>query len=287
MPYKPQNHVRIVTAASLFDGHDASINIMRRLLQDFGAEVIHLGHNRSVMEVVTTALQEGAQGICISSYQGGHMEYFKYMKDLLRQAGADYVKIYGGGGGVIVHQEKQELEAYGIDQIFHPDDGRRLGLEGMIEQIVRAADFDICTEGAKVKTAKQPTLFKANPIPHRAMGLALSALENQQDIGAFKEFLSAFKRQRTKSPQVVGITGTGGAGKSSLIDELLHRFLNVFPGIKIGVVCVDPSKQKTGGGLLGDRIRMNALSRDGVYMRSMASRGSGREIADALPKTLD
>lgn len=281
MSYKPQNPIRIVTAASLFDGHDASINIMRRILQDMGAEVIHLGHNRSVYEVVTAALQEGAQGVAISSYQGGHMEYFKYMKDLLREAGAPYVKIYGGGGGVIVHDEKKELEAYGIDQIFHPDDGRRLGLEGMIKMIIRGCDFDINEAAAAVKLEK---VTNAQLLRHRNLGLAISALENGK-----KPMDLDFKRHTDFKPLVLGVTGTGGAGKSSLVDELIHRFLHVYPGVKIGVVCVDPSKQKTGGGLLGDRIRMNSLSRDAenpVYMRSMASRGSGREISNALPEVL-
>lgn len=287
MSYKAKHPIRVVTAASLFDGHDASINIMRRILQDMGAEVIHLGHNRSVQDVVTTALQEGAQAIAVSSYQGGHMEYFKFMKDLLVEAGAPYVKIFGGGGGVIVYEEKSELEKYGIDQIFHPDDGRKMGLEGMIESIVRAADFSVAEEAAKVKKSNIPELFKSNPIPHRELGLALTALEEEKDLESFKESLSAFSRQKSKQPLVLGMTGTGGAGKSSLIDELLHRFLNVYPGIKIGVVCVDPSKQKTGGGLLGDRIRMNALSRNGVFMRSMASRGSGKEISKHLPQALD
>ncbi len=282
MPYKPSRPVRIITAASLFDGHDASINIMRRILQDMGAEVIHLGHNRSVSEVVTAALQEGAQGIAVSSYQGGHMEYFKYMKDLLREAGAPYVKIYGGGGGVIVYDEKRDLEQYGIDQIFHPDDGRRLGLEGMIETIVRGCDYDLIAAAKKTAEAKRHEL-----IPHRNLGLFVSAIEENAKTNDWRERLSGFRRPADKSaPLVLGVTGTGGAGKSSLVDELIQRFLNVYPGIKIGVVCVDPSKQKTGGGLLGDRIRMNSISRDGVFMRSMATRGSGREISGGLPQVL-
>ncbi len=284
MAYKPKHPIRIVTAASLFDGHDASINIMRRILQDMGAEVIHLGHNRSVQDVVTAILQEGAQGVAISSYQGGHMEYFKFMKDLLVEAGAPYVKIFGGGGGVIVHDEKKELEAYGIDQIFHPDDGRKLGLEGMIEMIIKACDFPLYQEASKSPKLETPNYFQGNPIPHRNLGAFINAIEEGHDAEIFD--LKSFKRKADKEPLVLGITGTGGAGKSSLVDELLHRFKNVYPDIKIGVVCVDPSKQKTGGGLLGDRIRMNALSRPGLFMRSMASRGSGREIAEALPKTL-
>lgn len=284
MSYKATHPIRVVTAASLFDGHDATINIIRRILQDFGVEVIHLGHNRSVMDVVTTALQEGAQGICISSYQGGHMEYFKYMKDLLDEAGAGYVKIFGGGGGVIIHEEKKELEEYGIAQIFHPDDGRRLGLEGMIEQIVKGCDFDLVEKALEISAKKK---ISESPIPERNLGLALSCIELKKDKEEIPGELREFVRNRKNPPMVLGVTGTGGAGKSSLVDELLQRFLNHYPGIKIGVICVDPSKRKTGGGLLGDRIRMNSLSRPGVFMRSVASRGSGNEISEALPEMLD
>ncbi len=276
--YQLKNPVKVVTAASLFDGHDASINIMRRILQDMGAEVIHLGHNRSVKEVVKTALQEGAQGIAISSYQGGHMEYFKYMKDLLDEAGAGYVKIFGGGGGVIIYEEKAELEAYGISQIFHPDDGRKLGLEGMIEMIIRACDYNI----SDVSKDYQPSVtswLNQEVIDHRKIGLNLSTIENNQKL--LFESPSA-----NKKPLVLGLTGTGGAGKSSLVDELVQRFLNHFPKIKIGIVCVDPSKRKTGGSLLGDRIRMNSLARDRVFMRSLASRGAGSEISSSLSPVL-
>ena len=281
--YRPKNAVRVVTAASLFDGHDASINLMRRLLQDMGAEVIHLGHNRSVLDVVTAVLQEGAQAVCVSSYQGGHLEYFKYMKDLLREAGADYVKIWGGGGGVIVHDEKRELEAYGIAQIFHPDDGRRLGLDGMIQMVLEGSDFNVRDQKGGAGNLKlRPDL------PHRALGVALTSLE--QNAAIPDDVLSALKpfaRTTATAPLVLGVTGTGGAGKSSLVDELIQRLLNAYPDIKIGVVCVDPSKRKTGGALLGDRIRMNSLSRPGVFMRSLASRGSGSEIAESLPRALD
>jgi isobutyryl-CoA mutase len=289
----PQNPIRIVTAASLFDGHDASINIMRRILQDMGAEVIHLGHNQSVQDVAKAVLQEGAQGVCISSYQGGHMEYFKYLKDLLVENGAGYVKIFGGGGGVIVHEEKKELEAYGIDQIFHPDDGRKLGLEGMINLIIETCDFDLLK--AREKSLHNPSEknkktssfnpFAEDSIPSFNLGVALTAVENGQSNISLESFgLEKFKAQNT--PTVLGITGTGGAGKSSLIDELTQRFLNFYPDKKIGIVCVDPSKRKTGGGLLGDRIRMNSLSRSRVFMRSLASRGSGKEIAQSLPEVL-
>ncbi|MBK9037959.1 MAG: methylmalonyl-CoA mutase family protein [Bdellovibrionales bacterium] len=288
--------VRFITAASLFDGHDASINIIRRILQDQGAEVIHLGHNRSVRDVVVAALQEGAQGIAISSYQGGHMEYFKYMKDLLKEAGAPYVKIYGGGGGVIVHEEKAELEKYGIAQIFHPDDGRRLGLEGMARTMMEGANFSLSSVAdlslvTQSEYSDYNEIEKHDPIPHWELGLALSALEESLS-GAPKGLvdltsLERFKRKSGGTPPVLGITGTGGAGKSSLIDELAQRFLNCHPGIKIGIICVDPTKQKTGGALLGDRIRMNSLSRPGTFMRSVASRGSGNEIARSLPVFLD
>ncbi len=278
-----KNPVRIVTAASLFDGHDASINMIRRLLQDAGAEVIHLGHNRSVLDVVTAALQEGAQGICLSSYQGGHMEYFKYMKDLLVESGADYVKTFGGGGGVIVHDEKKELEDYGIDFIFHPDDGRKMGLEGMIQLIMEKCDFSI-QEVASKKTSDP--LSGREEMPHRLLGLALDAIDNDCDIPSeVSQGLESFKGK--KIPKVLGVTGTGGAGKSSLVDELIQRFLNSYEDLHVAIVCVDPSKRKTGGSLLGDRIRMNSLSRKGAFMRSVASKGSGNEIAGSLPKILN
>ncbi len=289
MTYKPKNPVRIVTAASLFDGHDAAINIMRRILQDAGAEVIHLGHNRSVSDVVLAALQENAQGICISSYQGGHMEYFKYARDLLDSVGATYVQIYGGGGGVIVHEEKAELEKYGIAQIFHPDDGRRLGLEGMIQQVIKGCDFDVASKKRGVKPENSASLltglsWSKDGIPHRELGLALSRIETEEKVSP--DSLGPFVRKAGKAPVVLGVTGTGGAGKSSLVDELITRCLNFYPELRIGVICVDPSKRKTGGALLGDRIRMNSLSRSGVFMRSVASRGSGTEIAKALPDML-
>ncbi len=292
MVYKLQNPIRIVTAASLFDGHDASINMIRRLLQEAGAEVIHLGHNRSVLDVVKAALQEGAQGICMSSYQGGHMEYFKYMRDLLNEAGASYVQIYGGGGGVIIHDEKAELEAYGIAQIFHPDDGRRLGLEGMIRVIMEGCDFSLEEAYQKSiqlnKNNRDKNVKPIDPIdviPHRDIGLCLSAIESHRLDQGLQELVASFKL-KNKKPLVLGITGTGGAGKSSLIDELVLRFLEAYPEVKLGVLCVDPSKRKTGGSLLGDRIRMNSLGRPRVFMRSLASRGSGKEIAEALPEML-
>ncbi|MBN8537129.1 MAG: cobalamin-dependent protein [Deltaproteobacteria bacterium] len=302
----PKNPIRIVTAASLFDGHDATINIIRRLLQDHGAEVIHLGHNRSVLDVAKAILQEGAQGVCVSSYQGGHMEYFKYLKDILAECGLSYVKIFGGGGGVIVWEEKKELEAYGINQIFHPEDGRKMGLEGMIQMIMEACDFDPRSQVLmKMESTLQKTNYFASslgkdPIPMLALGRAINSIElnsgNSEpngNSGKTETFdlekleLSSFANKKKKAPFVVGITGTGGAGKSSLIDELALRFLNQFPQMKIAIACVDPSKRKTGGALLGDRIRMNSLSRSHIFMRSLATRGSGQEISLPLKNILN
>lgn len=281
MNHTPKNHIRIITAASLFDGHDASINIMRRILQDAGCEVIHLGHNRSVQDIVRAALQESAQGICISSYQGGHMEFFKYMRDLLDQAGADYVKIYGGGGGTIVHDEKRELEAYGISQIFHPEDGRKLGLEGMIQMIVKGCDFDILEAKSKKKSSHSKDKLIEQLIYEKDLGLAITAVDEGKEIS---KQLPTLKKGL---PVVLGVTGTGGAGKSSLVDEIVQRFIYCFKDIRIGIFCVDPTKRKTGGALLGDRIRMNAIESERTYMKSIASRGSGREISNSLPKILD
>ena len=298
-PSTAKTPVRIVTAASLFDGHDASINLMRRLLQEAGAEVIHLGHNRSVQDVVTAVLQEGAQAVAVSSYQGGHMEYFKYMRDILNGVGADSVKIWGGGGGVIIHEEKKELEDYGIAQIFHPDDGRRMGLEGMIEMIVKESTFDLlaATTPSSSDLERAPSRnganFKSDESSAKRLrrdhifGLALTNLEQSGSVAPeILERLKVYRGKKT-SPPVIGITGTGGAGKSSLVDELVQRLLNAYPGIQIGIVCVDPSKRKTGGALLGDRIRMNSLSRSGTFMRSVASRGAASEVSESLPKILD
>jgi methylmalonyl-CoA mutase len=276
MPSRP---IRIVTAASLFDGHDASINIIRRVLQDAGAEVIHLGHNRSVMEIVVAALQEGAQGICVSSYQGGHMEFFKYMKDLLNGFGAPYIKVYGGGGGVIIHEEQQELLEYGV-KTYHPDDGRRLGLEGMIKEIIAECDFDLLEAAASVKDNKYFS-WSDPQIADRLNGLALTAVEDKKEVPD-----RCLQKEAGGGPIVIGVTGTGGAGKSSLVDELIQRFLNVYKDCKIAVLSVDPTKRKTGGALLGDRIRMNSLQRPGVFMRSIATRGSGKEVSESLPALL-
>ncbi|MDN7244778.1 fused isobutyryl-CoA mutase/GTPase IcmF [Planococcus shenhongbingii] len=277
--YKPKNHVRFVTASSLFDGHDASINIMRRILQAAGAEVIHLGHNRSVEEVVNAAIQEDVQGICISSYQGGHMEYFKYMHDLLEERGAGHIRIYGGGGGVILPREIQELEEYGIASIFSPEDGRKLGLEGMIQEIVKECDFSTVKEDLSFEgvSADQPV----------ALANLITAAEEAHTREIDTDDLLQAVRAQTKNTPVLGITGTGGAGKSSLTDELIRRFLSELPDKKIAILSIDPTKQKTGGALLGDRIRMNAIFNKRVFMRSLATRGSRTEISGALGDVLD
>jgi len=265
-PYRPRHAVRIVTAAALFDGHDASINIMRRILQASGAEVIHLGHNRGVDEVVRAAVQEDAQGVAITSYQGGHMEYFTYMRERLDALGAGHVRIYGGGGGVIVPREIEELHAAGIDRIFSPEDGRRLGLQGMIDEVMRGCDFDPLARG--VGEGASPDLLLAREVTRIERG------EAEAPAG-----------EGRKAP-VVGLTGTGGAGKSSLTDELVRRFLSDTTDARVAVVCVDPTKRKTGGALLGDRIRFNTLRDPRVYFRSLATRGARSELSDAVAPVL-
>lgn len=271
--YKPKNHVRFITASSLFDGHDASINIMRRILQASGAEVIHLGHNRSVEEVVNAAIQEDVQGIAISSYQGGHVEYFKYMYDLLVEKGASHIRIYGGGGGVIIPREIKELHEYGIARIFSPEDGRIHGLQGMINIMLKECDLEV------------PIKSLENEVEHLLDGNMQSAAklitvaENNKEF--FASILKKVKENAGNAP-VLGITGTGGAGKSSLTDELIRRFINEFPDKRVAILSVDPTKQKTGGALLGDRIRMNAIFSPNVYMRSLATRGSKSEVSNAI-----
>ena len=283
--YKPTNKVRFVTAASLFDGHDAAINIMRRILQGMGAEVIHLGHNRSVDEVVTAALQEDVQGIAISSYQGGHVEYFKYMIDLLKARGGEQVQVFGGGGGVIVPGEIRELQAYGVARIYSPEDGQRMGLQGMIGEMVMRCDHDLSGAAPKAVAALQGHGDAA----WRALAQAITALENGRCDAPFKAALTeAAAASRTP---VLGITGTGGAGKSSLTDELIRRLrLDQGDTLRIAVISIDPSRRKSGGALLGDRIRMNAISPWGsgarVFMRSLATRDFGSEISQALPDVL-
>lgn len=280
MSYQPQNKIRIVTAASLFDGHDASINIMRRVMQAHGAEVIHLGHDRSVQEVVDCAIQEDANAIAMTSYQGGHVEYLKYMYDLLREKGAGHIKIFAGGGGVILPEEIKELEAYGIDKIYSPDDGRAMGLEGMIIDLMQKSDFPTGNE----LSGEEERLQNKNP---KDIGRLISAAENFGNTESTKAALAkvAALAKESKTP-VLGITGTGGAGKSSSVDEIVRRFLLDFPEKTIGIISVDPSKRKTGGALLGDRIRMNAIRNERVYMRSMATRQSNlavsKHIQDAV-----
>ncbi|SHF69493.1 methylmalonyl-CoA mutase [Flavobacterium fontis] len=278
-PYIPKNKVRIVTAASLFDGHDASINIMRRIIQATGCEVIHLGHDRSVEEVVNTAIQEDANAIAMTSYQGGHNEYFKYMYDLLQEKGAGHIKIFGGGGGVILPEEIAELQAYGITRIYSPDDGRALGLQGMINDLVQRADFPV----GDVLNGELNHLEDKNP---RAIARVISAAENYPTVA--KPALEAiYERNQEVAIPVLGITGTGGAGKSSLVDELVRRFLIDFPEKTIGLISVDPSKRKTGGALLGDRIRMNAINNPRVYMRSLATRQSNLALSKYVAETIE
>ncbi|MGE5703752.1 MAG: fused isobutyryl-CoA mutase/GTPase IcmF [Clostridia bacterium] len=274
--YRPVNKIRFVTAASLYDGHNASINIMRRILQSSGAEVIHLGHNRSVDEVVTAAIQEDVQGIAISSYQGGHVEYFKYMVDLLRERGAGHIRVYGGGGGVIVPREIRELEEYGVSKIFSPDDGRRLGLQGMINQMLRETDFPTVKQLAN-------EVAEAQEQHHAAVARLISVAEYAvTQPEAFAEVERQLSAATPRPIPVLGITGTGGAGKSSLTDELVRRFLLTYKDKTVAILSIDPSKQKTGGSLLGDRIRMNAINSPRVYMRSLATRKSGSELSAAV-----
>ncbi len=274
---KPANKIRFVTATSLFDGHDASINIMRRLLQQGGVEVIHLGHNRSVEEIVTAAIHEDVQGIAVSSYQGGHIEFFKYMIDLLRERGAGHVRVFGGGGGVIVVPEIRELEAYGVERIYSPEDGQKLGLEGMIADVVRRTDFDVTKE-------LPPSLEGIDAPDRQKLARLISALENGKVGAKLREQIAEAAKGR--SVPVLGITGTGGAGKSSLTDELIRRFRIDKPDFKIAVIAVDPSKRKTGGALLGDRIRMNAVNGP-VYMRSLATRQAGSEVPPHVPAIVE
>lgn len=277
-PYKPVNKVRIVTAASLFDGHDAAINIMRRIIQSTGCEVIHLGHDRSVEEVVNCAIQEDAQAIAMTSYQGGHMEYFKYMYDLLKEKGAPHIKVFGGGGGTILPSEIKELQEYGIERIYHPDDGREMGLQGMINDLVKRCDFPV-GQGVSIDVSE---LENKDP---KDIARVISAAENfaEESKDLFDEIDKI--AEKSKVP-VLGITGTGGAGKSSLVDELVRRFLIDFEDRNIAVVSVDPSKRKTGGALLGDRIRMNSIKNSRVYMRSLATRQSNlalsKHVAEAI-----
>jgi len=276
--YKPKNHIRIVTAASLFDGHDAAINIMRRIIQSTGCEVIHLGHNRSVQEIVDCAIQEDVQAIAITSYQGGHVEFFKYMYDLLRERGAGHVKIFGGGGGTILPEEIKELHGYGITRIYAPDDGRAMGLQGMINDLVQKCDFPLGDE--------LPEGFDLVQDKKEHVARAISAFENFPENS--KALLETV-REKSKSAvtPVLGITGTGGAGKSSLVDELVRRFIIDFEDKTLAIISVDPSKRKTGGALLGDRIRMNAIHHPRVFMRSLATRQSNLALSKYVQDAVD
>ena len=291
--WRPTNKVRFVTAASLFDGHDASINIMRRILQSNGCEVIHLGHNRSVDEVVTCALQEDVQGIAMSSYQGGHVEYFKYMIDLLRERGGAHIKVFAGGGGVIVASEIEELQAYGVERIYSPEDGQRMGLAGMIRDMIERCDVDL-------SSFAPTTLDGIRGGDRRQLAQLITALENRRaSASADASFPLRDTLYQAADQAVVptlGITGTGGAGKSSLTDELIRRLrLDQDDALDIAVISIDPSRRKSGGALLGDRIRMNAIgpwmhadgrARASVFMRSLATREAGQEISDALPDVI-
>ncbi|HVX28155.1 MAG TPA: methylmalonyl-CoA mutase family protein [Parafilimonas sp.] len=273
MSYKTQHKIRIVTAASLFDGHDAAINIMRRILQSKGAEIIHLGHNRSVKEIVECAIEEDVQGIAITSYQGGHIEFFKYMKDLLDENGCGHIKIFGGGGGTILPQEINELHNYGITRIYSPDDGRKMGLEGMIEDVIKQCDFVLNGSG---EYKKPMTLGEVKDI--RTIARKITNAENG--------LKSEIRNTKSEIP-VLGITGTGGAGKSSVTDEIVRRYLNTYTDKTIAVVSVDPSRKKTGGALLGDRIRMNSISHPRAYMRSLATRDDNTALSAAVEYALE
>ena len=278
-PYQPKHKLRVVTATSLFDGHDASINIMRRIIQASGAEVIHLGHDRSASEVVNTAIQEDANAIALTSYQGGHLEYFKYMHDLLKERGCGHIRIFGGGGGVILPEEIEELHRYGITRIYSPDDGRAMGLQGMINDLLERSDYATGRDlNGEMKLLGQQD--------HRSIARLISVAEN--DPAAFATLRSEMVVTKSqKTIPVLGITGTGGAGKSSLVDELVRRFLIDFPKKTIAIISVDPSKRKTGGALLGDRIRMNAIRNERVYMRSLATRQSNLALSKYVQEAVD
>jgi methylmalonyl-CoA mutase len=281
--YRPENVVRVITATSLFDGHDASTNIMRRILQDSGVEVIHLAHNRSVQELVDTAIQEDAQGIAMSSYQGGHMEAFKYMIDLLRENDAAHIKVFGGGGGVIVAEEIKELESYGVAKIYSPEDGASMGLQGMINHMIKILDFPTLP----FHDLRPEKLSYTNPKTIAGF-ISAAQLAKTNGNGRLQELTAMLTPLIEKhNPPVIGITGTGGAGKSSLTDEILVRFLHDIQDIRIAVISCDPSRRKTGGALLGDRIRMNSISSsDKIYMRSLATQNSATEVSEALPEAV-
>lgn len=281
-PYTPKNKVRIVTAAALFDGHDAAINIMRRIMQSTGAEVIHLGHDRSAFDIVNTAIQEDANAIAVTSYQGGHMEFFKYMYDLLKENNSTHIRIFGGGGGVILPNEIEELHAYGITRIYSPDDGRKMSLQGMINDVIEKSDFPTGKE------VDEKYISEAQKNNFKAIAQLISAAENFADDKRISKIIKKIEdlAKQSKTP-VLGITGTGGAGKSSLIDEIIRRFLIDFPEKKLGIISVDPTKRKSGGALLGDRIRMNSVNNPRVYMRSMATRQSNLALSKSVQEALN
>ena len=280
-PYKTKNKIRFVTATSLFDGHDASTNIIRRMLQASGAEVIHLGHNRSVEAIVSAAIQEDAQGIAVSCYQGGHVPFFKYIRDLLKERGAEQVKVFGGGGGVIVPEEIKQIESYGVSKIFSPEDGRRMGLQGMINYMLELCDFHVERDlQAEIERLKGRDVRAVNAL----ITLAEQAVhDHNEGYGLVRETIRGMGRE----VPTLGITGTGGAGKSSLTDELVRRFIRDFPEKSVAILAVDPSRQRTGGALLGDRIRMNSINTDRVYMRSLATRDSRSELSAAISDAID
>lgn len=304
-PYTPKHHIRIVTAASLFDGHDAAINIMRRILQSSGAEVIHLGHNRSAEEIVNCAIQEDAQGIAITSYQGGHVEYFKFIHDLLKEKNAGHIRLVGGGGGTILPTEIEELHKYGISKIYSPDDGRAMGLQGMINDVLRRCDFPTwkyakqsqeVVEGAgngyleeEVSTQQESLEQLVEKLPTkepRVIGRLISIAENYPELSGHVSALIETQKLKSVAP-VLGITGTGGAGKSSLVDELVRRFITDFQEAHLAIISVDPSKRKSGGALLGDRIRMNAIDHPRIYMRSLATRQSNLALSKYVQESID
>lgn len=284
--YSPKNKVKIVTAASLFDGHDAAINIMRRIIQSKGVEVVHLGHNRSVAEIVDTAIQEDANAIAITSYQGGHIEFFKYMYDLLKENHSGHIKIFGGGGGTILPSEIQELQDYGIARIYSPDDGRAMGLEGMIVDLISQCDYPTGTLESYSEYKTKYDFQKAfENCDARLLAKLISTAENFPEL-LEKDLAKRMPPDKSQPAPVLGITGTGGAGKSSMIDEIVRRFLYEYEDKRIAILSVDPSKRKTGGALLGDRIRMNSIHNPRVFMRSLATRQSNlalsKYVQDAL-----
>ncbi|MDR3580128.1 MAG: cobalamin-dependent protein [Oryzomonas sp.] len=279
--YSATHKVRLVTATSLFDGHDAATNMIRRLLQASGAEIIHLGHNRSVDEIVTAAIQEDAQGIAVSCYQGGHVEFFKYIIDLLKERGEGHIKVFGGGGGVIVPNEVAEIEAYGVAKIFSPEDGRRMGLQGMINLMLQTCDFTMRRDPhEQISRLAKRDIRAVNTL------VTLAEQSVHEHNGDYVELRDTIRGMAQDVP-VVGITGTGGAGKSSITDELVRRFRIDFPEKSVAILAVDPSRQRTGGALLGDRIRMNSINSNRIYMRSLATRESRTELSAAIQDAIE